>query len=56
VAEDQMSFGATIVDGVMAMISGDIVKVRPENAVIKTPQATIGIRGTRFVVRVEDSK
>lgn len=56
VAENDMSFSASVVGGVMALISGDIVKAHPENAVIKTPQATIGIRGTRFVVRVEDSK
>jgi hypothetical protein len=52
-AAGNASFNASVLGGVVAIISGDIAKMKPENARINTPVATIGIRGTRFVVRVE---
>ncbi len=36
----------------MAYISGLIGKLAPESARFETPVATIGIRGTRFAVKV----
>jgi hypothetical protein len=56
VANGDASFGASVLGGVMSMVSGDIAKMHPENAHINTPLATIGIRGTRFVVRVENTQ
>jgi hypothetical protein len=43
---------ARISRGTMAYISGLIGKNAPEKARFETPTATIGIRGTRFVVKV----
>lgn len=43
----------SVIRGTLSMISGLIVKANPEAARIRTPQATIGIRGTEFVVEVE---
>lgn len=42
-----------VIKGTLSMISGLIVKSNPEAARIRTPQATIGIRGTELIVEVE---
>jgi hypothetical protein len=39
--------------GTVAYISGLISKLAPESAHIETPTSSIGIRGTKFVARVE---
>ncbi|WP_413203813.1 FecR domain-containing protein [Rhodospirillum sp. A1_3_36] len=54
--EDEQGLSLSLFAGLLAYVSGDIVKSHPENASIVTPAATIGIRGTRFVVRVGDSQ
>jgi hypothetical protein len=46
---------ARITRGTMAYLSGLIGKRAPEKARFETPTATIGIRGTRFAVKVEES-
>ncbi len=38
--------------GTMRMITGAITKANPDQAVLKTPSATAGIRGTDFIVDV----
>jgi len=38
----------------MAYLSGLIGKLAPDKARFESPTATIGIRGTRFAVRVGD--
>lgn len=43
---------ARITRGTMAYLSGWIGKLAPEKARFETPTATIGIRGTRFAVKV----
>jgi hypothetical protein len=39
--------------GTAGYLSGLISKLSPESAHFETPTASIGIRGTQFVVRVE---
>jgi hypothetical protein len=39
--------------GTFAMVTGAIGKLSPERTKISTPTATIGIRGTEFVVQVD---
>lgn len=39
--------------GTFAVISGLLAKAQPEKAKFSTPTATIGIRGTEFVVKIE---
>jgi hypothetical protein len=46
---------ARITQGTMAYLSGLIGKLAPEKARFETPTATIGIRGTRFAVKVGES-
>jgi hypothetical protein len=41
--------------GTLAYFSGLISKLAPESAHIETPTASIGIRGTKFVARVEEN-
>lgn len=43
---------STIRKGTLAMVSGKIVKQSPEAVRIKTPSAIMGVRGTEFLVRV----
>jgi hypothetical protein len=51
-AEGKFDLLARITRGTMAYLSGRIGKLAPEKARFETPTATIGIRGTRFAVKV----
>ena len=48
-----LKLGARMKRGSLHFISGVIAKLRPENVSIKTPTGVIGVRGTRFLVKVE---
>lgn len=48
-------FDASLKKGTIAVVSGKMVKQRPESMQIRTPATVMGVRGTEFVVRVEDS-
>ena len=50
--EGKFDLVAQISRGTMAYLSGLIGKLAPEKVRIETPTATIGIRGTRFAVKV----
>ena len=51
-SEEKFDLVARITQGTMAYLSGLIGKLAPGNARFETPTATIGIRGTRFAVKV----
>jgi hypothetical protein len=51
-SEGTFDLVARIPRGTMAYLSGLIGKLAPEKARFETPTATIGIRGTRFAVKV----
>ena len=53
-SEGKFDLVARITQGTMAYLSGMIGKLAPEKARFESPTATIGIRGTRFAVRVGD--
>lgn len=53
-AEGKFALLVRISRGTMAYISGLIGKLSPLSARFETPVATIGIRGTRFAVKVDD--
>jgi len=40
--------------GTLAVISGRIAKQSPEAMTVRTPTAILGVRGTEFVMKVED--
>ena len=51
--QGKFSIVIKMLKGTAAYLSGLISKLAPESAHFKTPTASIGIRGTKFVVRVE---
>ena len=50
----RFSFVVKLMKGTAAYVSGLIAKLSPEAARFITPSASIGVRGTRFVVQVEN--
>lgn len=50
--EGNLDFLLKMSKGSAAFVTGQLGKIRPEAFRVETPQATIGIRGTRFVVNV----
>jgi hypothetical protein len=54
-SEGEFALVVRITRGTMAYLSGLIGTLAPEKARFETPTATIGIRGTRFAVKVGES-
>ncbi len=52
-AEDNMSFMSNVTKGTAQYISGQIAKLSPNSMSVETPLSSIGIRGTRFLVKVD---
>ncbi len=52
-AEKQLSFVTRMIRGTFSFISGQIAKLAPKNVVLQTPDATLGVRGTKFLVKVD---
>lgn len=46
---------AVLLRGTASVISGLIAKLRPDAQTMRTPTATLGIRGTHFLVKVDES-
>jgi hypothetical protein len=51
--QGKFSIVLRMLKGTAAYLSGLISKLAPESAHIETPTASIGIRGTKFIVKVE---
>jgi len=51
--QGKFSIVVRMLKGTAAYLSGLISKLSPDSAHFKTPTASIGIRGTKFVARVE---
>jgi hypothetical protein len=51
--QGKFSIAIRMVKGTVAYLSGLITKLAPESAHFKTPTSSIGIRGTKFVAKVE---
>lgn len=54
--KDQLKLRANMLRGTLHYLSGLIAKLRPENVSVKTPTGIIGVRGTRFLVKVEGER
>jgi hypothetical protein len=52
-ADGKMSFVARLLKGTSAYVSGIIGKLSPQSVRFETPVANIGIRGTKFAVKIE---
>jgi hypothetical protein len=50
----QGRFDATLSKGSLAVVSGKIAKQSPDAMKVRTPASVLGVRGTEFVVQVDD--
>ncbi len=53
--KDQLALGAKVNKGTMEYVSGVVAKLKPESVTIKTPTGAIGVRGTRFLLKVDNA-
>lgn len=53
-AEKKLSFIVRFFRGTASFLSGQIAKLSPAAARVETPHATVGMRGTHFLVKVDD--
>lgn len=51
--KNKLSMIVRVIKGTASYLSGIIGKQSPESVEFKTPEATIGIRGTKFLVKVD---
>ena len=51
--EKSYKFELTLNKGTISFESGKIGELSPENFIFKTPEATVGIRGTKFMIKVQ---
>ncbi len=51
--EDRYAFDIYMKQGSAVYSSGKIGNLNPEAVTIRTPRATVGVRGTRFLINVE---
>lgn len=49
-------FDTSLKRGTLAVVSGRIVQRSPEQMRVRTPSAIMGVRGTEFVVKVEEPR
>jgi hypothetical protein len=49
-------FEGNLKQGRLAAVSGKMVKQSPDSMKIRTPSAIMGVRGTEFVVQVDEPK
>lgn len=47
-------FDASLKKGTLAVVSGKMVKQSPDAMRVRTPASIMGVRGTEFLVRVDD--
>jgi hypothetical protein len=53
-AQGKLSLVSLLAKGTMNYVSGIIAKLQPDAVSINTPAGIIGVRGTQFVVKVEE--
>ena len=53
-SQGKLKLASKMTKGSMNYVSGVIAKLEPESVSVKTPTGMIGIRGTNFLVKVED--
>lgn len=53
-AQGQFKLGTRLDKGSLNYVSGLIAKLKPDAVTVKTPTGTIGVRGTQFLVNVEE--
>lgn len=53
-SEKKFSMVNKLSKGTASVVSGKMTKMSPESVVLETPNSTIGVRGTTFVVKVNE--
>lgn len=51
--EGELSFVARMIKGTFSFITGQIAKLAPQKVIFETPDATLGVRGTKFAVKIQ---
>ena len=54
-AQNQFRLGTKLGKGTLNYVSGVIAMLKPEAVTVQTPSGIIGVRGTQFVVKVEET-
>lgn len=52
-AAEKLAFCIRLFQGTFSFISGQIAKLAPDQVKIETPDATLGVRGTKFLVKID---
>lgn len=52
-AASKLSFAAKMLKGTFSFITGQIAKLAPKKVNLETPDATLGVRGTKFLVKID---
>jgi hypothetical protein len=52
-AKNNLSFVTRLFKGTFSFISGQIAKLAPDQIRLETPDATLGVRGTKFLVKID---
>jgi len=52
--EGRFAFVMQMIKGTFSYISGQIVKLAPETARVRTPDATIAVRGTKLLIEIQE--
>jgi hypothetical protein len=52
--QGKLKLGARLDKGSLNYVSGVIAKLKPDAVSVKTPTGTIGVRGTQFLLKVEE--
>lgn len=50
----KLKLGARLGKGTLNYVSGAIARLQPDGVTVKTPSATIGVRGTQFLLKVDE--
>ena len=53
--EQKLAFVSKISKGTLNFVSGNLTKMAPDAVKVKTPEATIGFRGTHCLIKIEDN-
>ncbi|MDK9706937.1 MAG: FecR family protein [Desulforhopalus sp.] len=51
--DKKLSLITRLVKGTFCFVTGQIAKLAPKNVTFETPEATLGVRGTKFLVKVD---
>ena len=55
-AKGQLKLGTRMTQGTLNYVSGQIARLKPDAVSVKTPAGIIGLRGTQFVLLVEEQR